>query len=64
MKFSILLLLFLMVRSMQGQTPEESPVREKLLMDFGWRFALGHACDTKKEKPNMIILCLIIILLP
>ena len=52
MKFSILLLLFLMVSSMQGQTPEESPVREKLLMDFGWRFALGHACDTKKDFDN------------
>jgi beta-galactosidase len=23
--------------------------REKLLMDFGWRFAFGHATDTKKD---------------
>ena len=23
--------------------------REHLLMDFGWRFALGHATDVKKD---------------
>ena len=23
--------------------------RERLLMDFNWRFALGHACNTKKD---------------
>ena len=27
-------------------------MREKLLMDFGWRFALGHAYDTKKDFDN------------
>lgn len=25
------------------------PGRERLLMDFGWRFALGHAFDTEKD---------------
>ncbi len=52
MKFSILLMMFLTVRSMQGQTPDQSSMREKLLMDFGWRFALGHAYDTKKDFDN------------
>ncbi|MFH1197096.1 MAG: beta-galactosidase GalA [bacterium] len=27
-------------------------VREKLLMDFGWKFALGHSYDTKKDFDN------------
>jgi beta-galactosidase len=26
--------------------------REKLLMDFGWKFALGHPYDTKKDFDN------------
>src|SRR5258706_15638112 len=25
------------------------PPRERLLMDFGWRFHLGHACDPAKD---------------
>jgi len=29
--------------------PESFSVRERLLMDFGWRFALGHACDTEQD---------------
>ena len=28
---------------------ENSPPREKLLMDFGWRFAFGHATDPAKD---------------
>jgi len=26
-----------------------STLRERLLMDFGWRFAFGHACDPAKD---------------
>jgi len=29
-----------------------SAVREHLLMDFGWKFALGNACDAKKDFDN------------
>lgn len=25
------------------------PLRERMLMDFGWRFALGHASDIKRD---------------
>jgi beta-galactosidase len=42
----------LMVSSVKGQTQGQSSPREKLLMDFGWRFALGHACDTQKDFDN------------
>ena len=28
---------------------ENNPPREKLLMDFGWRFAFGHATDPAKD---------------
>ncbi|MBN1781006.1 DUF4982 domain-containing protein [bacterium] len=28
------------------------PVREHLLMDFGWRFAFGHACDAEKDHKH------------
>ena len=28
---------------------EDNPPREKLLMDFGWRFAFGHATDPAKD---------------
>ena len=28
--------------------------REKLLLDFGWRFAYGHPFDTKKDFGNGI----------
>ena len=52
MNFSILLLLVLSARSMQAQTPAQSLVREKLLMDFGWRFALGHSYDTRRDFNN------------
>jgi beta-galactosidase len=30
-------------------SPVKTSVRERLLMDFGWRFALGHATDAKKD---------------
>jgi beta-galactosidase len=32
-----------------SQYTNSSPPREKLLMDFGWRFAYGHAFDPKKD---------------
>jgi len=28
---------------------ESFSLRERLLMDFGWRFALGHACDAERD---------------
>lgn len=37
---------------MMAQPTNSSPSkvgRERLLMDFGWRFALGHATDTEKD---------------
>jgi len=43
---------FIMAYSARGQIQQQSPAREKLLMDFGWRFALGHAYDTKKDFDN------------
>src|SRR5208283_3755654 len=49
---AIIVLSFLTVASMAGQVREQSSPREKLLMDFGWRFALGHAYDTKKDFDN------------
>lgn len=33
-----------------GAPPEmKNGLRERLLMDFGWRFALGNACDPEKD---------------
>src|SRR5208337_2351771 len=31
--------------------PQDNPSspRERLLMDFGWRFHLGHACDPARD---------------
>jgi len=56
MKLKIKTLLFvlslIMFFTVKGQTLQESPSREKLSMDFGWRFALGHAWDTKKDFDN------------
>ncbi|MGA9408471.1 MAG: beta-galactosidase GalA [Bacteroidota bacterium] len=49
---SIAAMSFLMSAVMAGQPKEQSSPREKLLMDFGWRFALGHAYDTKKDFDN------------
>ena len=51
-KIILLVLLFMNFITVNGQNPIESSAREKLLMDFGWRFALGHAWDTKKDFDN------------
>ena len=51
-KYAMSVLLFIMVYSTRGQIQQQSPVREKLLMDFGWRFALGHSYDAKKDFDN------------
>ncbi len=50
--YLLTVLWFLMIAFMNGQSQEQSSPREKLLMDFGWRFALGHAYDTKKDFDN------------
>jgi beta-galactosidase len=47
-----LLVFFIVIGLLNAQTQQPAPVREKLLMDFGWRFALGHAYDTKKDFDN------------
>lgn len=44
-----LIALLTLARPVHGQNIPNSPVREKLLMDAGWRFALGHLYDTKKD---------------
>ena len=36
----------------EWKTSEQESLREHLLMDFGWRFALGHSYDTKKDFDN------------
>jgi beta-galactosidase len=28
---------------------EPAPSRQRLLLDFGWRFSLGHACDPERD---------------
>ena len=33
----------------EGAAPPASAARERLLMDFGWRFHLGHAADASKD---------------
>jgi len=33
----------------QGALPQGSSLRERLLMDFGWRFHLGHASDPSRD---------------
>src|SRR3954468_1442340 len=35
-----------------SQQKTVAPIREHLLMDFGWRFAFGHPYDTKKDFNN------------
>jgi beta-galactosidase len=42
-------LLFLNVSGQESFSAEIIKGREHLLMDFGWRFALGHACDAEKD---------------
>jgi len=49
---SLALILFLGVMSVFSQNEKTSfstQGRERLLMDFGWRFALGHATDYTKD---------------
>lgn len=45
--YAMCIVLYMITCPVRGQ--EQSFAREKLLMDFGWRFALGHACDTKRD---------------
>ena len=42
-------LLFLNVSGQKSFFAETTTGREHLFMDFGWRFALGHACDAEKD---------------
>jgi beta-galactosidase len=51
-KYAVFVLLFIMNCSAGAQNRQQPPVREKLLMDSGWRFALGHSYDTKKDFDN------------
>ena len=45
----VFLLTFLQVTAQQNNLNTTKIGRERLLMDFGWRFALGHAFDTEKD---------------
>ena len=58
MKKSIQVILFSLIGSVQlfcqatseiNIQPDSLNKRERLLMDFNWRFALGHACNTEKD---------------
>src|SRR5580658_2047673 len=50
MKRLALILAMVLLVPASGILAEESlPPREHLLMDFGWRFALGHAYDPDKD---------------
>jgi beta-galactosidase len=50
---NVVLILFLIINySTKGQNQQQPPVREKLLLDSDWRFALGHSYDTKKDFDN------------
>jgi len=50
MKRIVLIMAAMILASVvQAQAAAGDPVREHLLMDFGWRFALGHAYDTDKD---------------
>jgi len=51
-KISLSLILFVAIISVFSQNEKTSYLsqgRERLLMDFGWRFALGHATDYTKD---------------
>ena len=55
----VALFLVLAVCTAPGQAPQVSAGREKLLMDFGWRFALGHAYDTEegfRQRERVLLL--------
>jgi beta-galactosidase len=53
MKHIIIFLLLIFVSSFPGYPQEiltkTGSTRERLLMDFDWRFAFGHPCDTEKD---------------
>lgn len=53
MKLNNLLLAFLfllvILSPVKAQQEQLTSVREKILMDFNWRFALGHSYDVKKD---------------
>ena len=50
--YAMFALLCFMASSTSGQIPQQSSPRERLLMDFGWRFALGHSYDTRRDFNN------------
>jgi beta-galactosidase len=50
--YAMFALLCIMASSTSGQIPQQSSPRERLLMDFGWRFALGHSYDTRRDFNN------------
>jgi beta-galactosidase len=47
--FTICLFLGLSVFCQEKEESQPSKVRERLLIDNGWRFALGDACDAEKD---------------
>ncbi len=54
MKTKVLLLiaLFLQTLCSQSQTSGTQQIREKICLDEGWKFAFGHADDSKKDFGN------------
>lgn len=50
--YGLFALLLTLASSSRGQIQQQSSPREKLLMDTGWRFALGHAFDTRDDFDN------------
>jgi hypothetical protein len=50
--YAMFALLLILASSTSGQVPQQSSPRERLLMDFGWRFALGHSYDTRRDFNN------------
>ena len=52
MKKMFLFISLLLVVSVLYSQQTSINKRERLLMDFGWRFAYGHAFDTKKDFGN------------
>lgn len=51
-KIKLVIASLLIASSIFSQTENAPPLREHLLMDFGWRFAFGHPYDTKKDFDN------------
>ena len=50
--FLLVTMCLIFVTNIFAQVTNNNPVREHLLMDFGWRFAFGHPYDTKKDFNN------------